>query len=150
MGFAISVDDLKDYKDILPAPGKYQVEITKGKDGFTQKGRGKIDLNFKVLDTIPAGEEIDEEQYENPIDSTKFATIYLPTDGDAKNTQNMFNGRIRDWLNNFEVEASDPNELTGKDFVDCVGGVIIKHEKRDKNDPNSPMQARIENSCPLD
>ncbi len=150
MGFAINVNDAKNYRDTLMAPGRYQVEVIKGKDGFTMKDRGKLDLTIKILDTIPPGEEIDEDEFENPIDSTKFVSIYLPAEGDAKNTVNMFNGKLRDYLINFEVEPEDENSLTAKDFEGCVGGIVVKHKKRDKNDPNSPMQADIDRSCPIE
>jgi len=156
MGFAVSIDDAKGYKDILPAAGRYEAEIIKAKEGKTRQGgplsRGKIDLRFKVLDTIPNGraDEIDVDEYENPIDSIQFSTIYMVAAHDQKNTVNMFKGRLRDWLTNFDVEAADPNKLEDNDFVDCVGGIVIKHEKRDKNDKNSPLVARIEVSCPLD
>lgn len=148
--FAVNVEDQKDYKDILPAAGRYQAEITKAKEGKTEKGRGKIDLTLKILDTIPAGEEIDEDNFENPIDGIQFATIYMIVDEDKKSTKNMFNGRLRDWLTNFNVVAEDPDGLSASDFENLVGGVTIKHQKRDKKDPNSPLQARIENSCPID
>ena len=156
MAFAVNVNDIKDYRDILPAPGKYEAEIIKAKEGVTRQGgpgsRGKIDLRFKILDTYPAGqsEDIDTDEYENPIDSIQFATIYMVADHDKKNTVNMFNGRLRDWLNHFNVEPEDENSLAAEDFEGCIGGVIIKHEKRDKNDPNSPMIARIEQSCQID
>ncbi len=157
MAFAVKIQDVQDYRDILPAPGKYEAEIIKAKEGKTRQGgpgsRGKIDLTFKILDTYPNGlsDEIDTDEYENPIDNgMQFSTIYMVADHDAKNTVNMFTGRLRDWLANFNVEPEDENSLSDTDFMDCVGGVVIKHEKRDKKDPNSPIVARIEVSCNIE
>ena len=154
MSFAVNVDEIKDYKDTLKAPGKYQVEVVKAKEGVTRQGgpgsRPKIDLTLKVLDTIPAGEDIDEDEYENPLDQMVFASIYFPREDDKKNTKNLMMGNLRDYLNNFEVEPEDPNSLGAEDFMGCIGGVEIKHQKRDKNDPNSPLTDRINNSVPID
>lgn len=149
--FAIDVNEIKSYEEILTAPGDYQVEILKAKAGKTQKGRAKIDLTFKYLDTIPAGEEIDDENFENPLDTNGFTTIYLPDEElDTKRGANFMKANLRDWLINFNVEPEDPNGLDAKDFIDCVGGIKIKHKKRDRNDDSSPVQAEVDRSVPLD
>lgn len=150
MSFSVNVSDVKDYKDLLPAPGKYQGEIIKATEGMTQKDRPKIDLRLKVLDTIPAGEEIDEDEFENPLESVQFATIYLAKDDDPQRTAGFMTSQLRDWLNFFEVEPEIENELSASDFMGMVGGFVIKHEKRDRNDPNSPIVARVDRPCELD
>lgn len=150
MSFAVDVQDVKDYRDLLPAPGKYQAEIIKATEGMTSKDRPKIDLRLKILDTIPAGEEIDEDEYENPLESIQFATIYLVKDDDPKRTQSFMTSMLRDWLVNFEIEPEVEGELSASDFVSTVGGCIIKHEKRDRNDPNSSIVSRVDKSCVLD
>lgn len=150
MSFAVDVQDVKDYKDLLAAPGDYQVEIIKASEGMTSKDRPKIDLRLKVLDTLPAGEEIDEDEFENPLESVQFATIYLLKDDDPQRTRGFMLSQLRDWLNHFDVEPEVDGELSASDFVGMVGGVKIKHERSQRGDNSSPMRANITGPVPLD
>lgn len=148
-GFALNIEDVKNYEELLYPAGKYEVEVISGKDGETKNGRGKIDLRLKVLETIPPGEDIDTEKYLDPIDQNMFATIFLPVEGDKTSTKNMFTKIIQGYLINFDVDPSDASILTGKDFEGCTGGVSVKHEKAFKDDPDSDMRAVVKGSCTL-
>ena len=149
--FAIDVNEVKNYEEILTAPGDYQVEIIKAKEGKTQKGRAKIDLTYTYLDTFPAGEEINEDDFENPLDATGFTTIYLPDpELDTKRGGNFMTMNLRDWLNNFNVVPAEEGKLGAEDFVGLVGGIKIVHKKRDKNDADSPVQAEVGRSVDID
>jgi len=150
MSFAVNVEDVVNYKELLVAPGRYQAEIIKATEGMTQKDRPKFDLRLKILDTIPAGEEIDEDEFENPIDSIQFASIYLAKDDDPQRTKGFMTSILKDWLMMYDVQAADAGELSGSDFEGCVGGIIIKHEKRDRNDADSPLVARADKPCDID
>ena len=148
-GFALNIEDVKNYEELLYPAGKYEVEILSGKDGETKNGRGKIDLRAKVLETIPAGEDIDTEKYLDPIDQNLFITIYLPVEGDVSRTKNMMTKIIQGYLIHFEIEAADPGILTGADFVGTTGGVVLKHEKAFRDDPDSEMRATVKGACAL-
>lgn len=146
-GFNVNINDIKDYEEKLIPAGKYLVEVLSGKDGQTMKDRGKIDLRLKILDSIPSGEEFDLDSYLDPIDSSIFAPIYLPMDGDKANTKNMMTKTLSNYLNFFDVEASEDGVLTGEDFVGCSGGIIVKHERAFKDDPDSDMRATVKGAC---
>lgn len=149
-GFNLDIDKIKDYEEMLIPEGKYLVEILDGKDEETQKHRGKLGLRAKILDTIPAGEDLDLDSYLDPIDSLVFPNIYLPMDGDVTRTKNMMTKILQGYLVHFEVESSTPGVLTAKDFIGCSGGIVVKHEKMDKDDPKSDLRVNIKGACAVD
>lgn len=146
-GFNLNIDDIKNYEEKLIPAGKYLVEVLSGKDGTTLKERGKMDLRVKILDSIPGGEDFDLEAFLDPIDSQLFISIYLPMEGDKPNTINMMTKGLSNFLKFFDVEASEKGVLTAEDFVGCSGGVVVKHERAFKDDPDSDMRATIKGAC---
>ncbi len=146
-GFAMNISDVKDYEEKLIPAGKYLVEILKGTDGETSKGRGKIDLRAKVLDTIPSGEEIDTDKYLDPIDGNVFPAIFLPQDNDINSTKNMMTKGLSNWVKFFDLVPADDEILTGKDFEGLVGGIVVKHELAFKDDPDSDLRAVVKGAC---
>ena len=149
--FTVDLTTITDYEDMLIPEGKYQAVVTKAKAGSTQKGRPKVDLTLKIEDTVPAGEELDLDEYEDPIEKSVFATIYFPVPDDKKTTINMFKGLIRDWMNFFEVTADDPNDLKAlaSNFENTIGGILIKYEKMDRDDPESGNRAVVKKAVKL-
>lgn len=148
MGFHVNVEDLKNYKEMLVPAGKYLVEVIKGQDKKAASGRDMMNLTLKILDTIPPGEETDTENFLDPIDSIQFKLLMAPMEGDKIGTVNMFNKNVSDYLNNFDVEAADPEKLVAADFVGTSGGITIKYEKLDKDEPDSDLRAVVDKSCP--
>ena len=146
----MNIEDVKNYEELLIPEGKYVVEILDGKDEETQKHRGKLGLRAKILDTIPAGEDLDLDAFLDPIDSLVFPNIYLPMDGDVARTKNMMTKILQGYLVHFEVEASTAGVLTAKDFIGCSGGILVKHERRDKDDPQSDLRLNIKSACAVD
>jgi len=146
-GFNLDVSEIKNYEEMLIPEGKYLVEVLSGKDGTTMKDRGKMDLRVKILDTIPAGEDLDLDSYLDPIDSQLFIPIYLPMDGDKVSTKNMMTKILSNFLNFFDVEASEAGVLTAEDFVGCSGGIVVKHARAFKDDPDSDMKAVVKGAC---
>lgn len=149
-GFNLDIASIKDYEEMLIPAGKYLVEILEGKDEETQKGRGKLGLRAKIIDTIPAGEDIDLDAFLDPIDSLIFPNIYLPMEGDVSRTKNMMTKILQGYLVHFEVEAGTPGVLTAKDFIGCSGGIVVKHERMDKDDPSSDLRVNIKSACAID
>lgn len=149
-GFNVNVADVKDYVEMLIPEGKYVVECLSAKEGMTLKDRGKIDLRLKILDTIPSGEDIDLESFLDPIDSSVFGAIYFVKDGDIPRTKNMMIKTLQSYLKHFEVESAVDGVLTGDDFVGCNGGIVIKYEKDDKDDPKSSIRAKVKSACAID
>ncbi len=148
-GFNMDIDAIKDFEEMLIPPGKYQVEVLSGKDGTTMKDRGKMDLRVKILDTIPAGEDIDTDAYLDPIDTQLFVSLYLPMDGDKPSTKNMMTKNLKNFLINFDVDPANEGVISAEDFVGCTGGVTVKHERAFKDDPDSDMRATVKGSCSL-
>jgi len=143
MAFVVDVEAVKDYQDLLYPEGKYLVEVMKAKEGLTQKGREKIDLTLKILDTIPANEPIDTDNYLDPMDQVIFSTIYLPNENDPKRSADFMNKLLRDYLKAFDVQPENPGQLSSGDFEGTTGGILIKHEKAYKDDPDSELRAII-------
>ena len=149
-GFNVDIGSIKDYKEMLIPEGKYLVEIIDGKDDETQKNRGRLALRAKIIDTIPAGEDIDLDSFLDPIDSLIFPNIYLPMDGDVPLTKNFMTKTLQGYLIHFEVEASTPGVLTAKDFIGCSGGIVVKYQKIDKDDPESDVRLDFKGACAID
>ena len=40
--------------------------------------------------------------------------------------------------------------LINQDFVGCNGGIVVKYEKMDKDDPNSAVRAVVKSACAID
>ena len=143
MAFVVDVNAMKDYKDMIYPEGKFLAEVIKAKEGLTAKGREKIDLTLKILDTVPANEPIDTEENLDPIDQVIFATIYLANDDDPKRSADFMNKLLRDYLKAFDVQPAVPGELSASDFEGTSGGIVIKHEKAYKDDPDSEVKAVV-------
>jgi len=150
-GYAIDIEEVVAYEDLIIPAGKYQAEILKAKFGTTMKGKPKFDLTVKIIDTIPPGEEIDTASFDDPIDKNQFAAIYLPNeDSDTKAGLNFKKSLLRDWLKYFDVDTEEAGKLNDTDFEGCIGGIQIVHEKMDKSDPESPMRAVVKKACAME
>ncbi len=143
MAFVVDVDAMKDYQDLLYPEGKYLVEVIKAKEGVTKNGRQKLDLTLKILDTVPAGEPIDTDNFLDPIDQVIFSSIYFAQDSDPKRSADFMNKLLRDYLKSFDISPANPGQLSGEDFEGTTGGILIKHEKAYKDDPDSEVRAVV-------
>lgn len=143
MAFVVDVDTMKDYQDMLYPEGKFLVEVIKAKEGVTKNGRNKLDLSLKILDTVPSGEPIDTDNFLDPIDQVIFSTIYLANDNDPKRSADFMNKLLRDYLKAFDIQAANPGQLAAEDFEGTTGGILIKHERAYKDDPESEMRAVV-------
>jgi hypothetical protein len=154
----IDLNDVVDYKEKIIPAGKYEVEVVKSVLGVWGTGRPKIDLTCRIIDTIPSGMEIDYDEYADPIDQMVFPTVNLPVDNDnpafkKESSEGFIKKLLKDYIKNFNVEIpedpSDPDYFKefAANFEEMVGGVVVKYEPSDRNNPGSDPRPVADRAC---
>ena len=151
-----NLDDVTGYVEKVIPAGKYEVEVIKSTLDVWGTGRQVIKLQCKIVDTIPSGQDIDLDEFEDPIGQMVYPNVNIPYGKDEPKYKSSSDGFIsklaKDYINNFSVEIpedkTDMKEFA-ENFTDMVGGVIVKYEPSDRNDPESDPRAVADKSCAL-
>lgn len=155
MDMSIDLTTLGDYKEKLIPEGNYHVRITKATLGIaTKTNRPKIDMHAKILDTVPAGEDLSgiEDDFEFPIEKMVFPSIYFPKAGDPPNSANFMMKTLANYVKHFNVQTDDPNDLKkfAKAFVGAEGGVVVKYVPSDRSDKESDPRVDVKSSISIE
>ena len=150
----IDLTTIGDFKEKLIPEGNYQVVVTKATAGVTSVSqRPKVSLHVRIVDTIPAGEDLSgiEDDFEYPLETMLFPDILMPLAGEPKKTSNFMTKMLRDWIVNFGVIPTDPNDLKAlaKEFIGAEGGITVIYEPSDRNDKTSDPKAVAKRSIAL-
>ena len=150
----IDLTTIADFKEKLIPEGNYQVVVKKATVGVTSvTERPKIDLQLKIVDNIPAGEDLSgyEDDFEYPLEKLVFGSIMFPLTSDKPQSSSFMMKMLRDWVLHFGITPSDPNDLKAfaKEFIGTEGGIIVAYEPSDRNDPDSDPKANVKRSCAL-
>lgn len=153
-----NISDTMEYVEKLVPVGNYEVTVLETETGMSGKGTPFIKLHVQLTDTIPAGQDIDYDEYEEPFGKVFFPAIYMPMDGDKSGFKKKI---LRDYIENFSIDLDgvdgsgdlgDPDYLNNlaDAFVGAIGGITLKKvtKGRDGSILTSP---KIEPtfSCPI-
>lgn len=155
MDMSIDLTTLADYKEKLIPEGNYQVRIKKATLGIaTTSNRPKIDMHAVILDTVPAGEDLEGlgDDFEYPLEKMVFPSIYFPKAGDKPNSANFMMKILANYVKHFGIVVDDPNDLKAfaKAFVGAEGGVIVKYEPSERDNPKSDPRVVVKSSISLE
>lgn len=144
MALGINVRAAQEFKELLFPKGAYEGKIVEAEEKTYNSGRQGFELKIEIQDTIPAGQEINEEDYANPLGKKLTARVFFPQSGDKKTTEGMFLKKIRDLMSSTGVEPESEEELSADEFLGYSVGVIMKHELVNKDDKNGDSRAVLD------
>ncbi len=141
----IDVRAVREHKERLIPTGDYEVKFVKVEEKIAQSGRDWFSLTCEFLDTIPSGQNIDQEDYVDPIKEKQklFKGVFFPMDGDKANTKSMFLSDMKKLLEYSECIPADDDNLEPSDLINLYCGVKVAHKPINKDDPNSDLRAEI-------
>ena len=147
----IDLTTIADFREKLIPEGNYQVVVKKATVGVTATTqRPKVSLQLKIVDTIPAGEDLTgiEDDFEYPLEKMLFTDVLMPLAGDKGDFMKKL---LSGWVRNFGVIPTDPNDLKAlaKEFLGTEGGVIVVYEPSDRSDKESDPKAVVKRSTKL-
>lgn len=149
MAFKMNVQEVKDFKEKLYPKGPYEAKIVKVEEKTAGSGRDFFALQVEILETIPAQQNIDEEEFLNPLGKQMFTNIMMPVDGDKPGTVSMFMKNISNLLKHGNITPQNEDELAGDDLLNQYVGVVIGHSKINKDNPKSDLRAEITGFCAM-
>ena len=140
----VNVQAIKDYKDLYIPTGLYEVDVVDAVDGSTENGE-YIDITFKVVDTIPGGQEIDSEEFIDAVAEQSIISyrLWVPGDGAEGWQVKAFNRTANGFMEYFGLDPMNEDEIVGDDFKGLTGGVKIAIEPMNKKDPDSKSVNRV-------
>jgi len=144
MALGLNVRAAQDYKELLFPKGAYEGKIVEAEEKLFNSGRSGFVLKIEIQDTIPPGQEIDEEEYANPLGKKLIQRVFWPMPDDNKNTEGMMLKKIRDLMASSGVEPESEDELDATEFLNYSVGVIMKHELVNKEDKNGDSRAVLD------
>lgn len=150
MAFKMDVQAVKDFKEKLYPKGPYEGQIVAVEEKTASSGREFFALQVKILETIPAEQEIDEEEFLNPLGKTVFYNVMTPMhDTDKPGTISMFQKNLSNMLKFGNIDPAVEGELSGDDLLNQYVGVIMSHNKINKDNPKSDLRAELTGFCPM-
>jgi hypothetical protein len=139
----INVQEVKDYKDLLIPDGNYQVSVIGAEDKTSDYGEF-IELTFKIEDTIPSGQPFAEDELDPVAEGTIISTRIYGLKDNAEPWQiKSFMKTMHGYLDYFDIDPMDDENITAEDFEGRLGGLYIKQEPMVKKDPDSKLIHRV-------
>lgn len=149
MGFKLNVQEVKDFKEMLYPKGPYESKIIKVEEKVAGSGREFFSLQVEILETIPAQQAINEDEFLNPLGKKMITNVMTPMEGDAPGTVSMFMKNLSNLLKNGNITPANEDELAGDDLLNQYVGVVLGHNKINKDNPKSDLRAEITGFCAM-
>lgn len=144
-----NVQDVKGFKELIYPRGAYEAKITGAEEKVAKSGRLFYKLELTVNETIPAGLEIDPEEFRNPLGKKIFKNVFLEMEGDKPGYVGMCKKALRDLINYANIDLQSDDGMDADELLNQYVGITIGHEKINRDDPNSDMKAEVSGFCEL-
>lgn len=149
MGIKMNVQAIKDFKEKLYPKGPLEAKIIGATVKEAGTGREFFALELEILETIPANQTIDEDEFVNPLGKHMFTNVMTPMEGDAPGTVSMFEKQLSDMLKYGNIVPRSDDEVEADDLLNQFIGVVVGHKKINKDDPKSDLKAEITGFCAM-